>query len=116
MNKPKILLLSNHNSCRSQIAEGLMNRIYGDRVEIQSAGSNPFNFVNESAVQVLKEISIDISQNVPKSARQVFANHDTIDYVIAMSSDDETECPIIFGRLICDDPSAMPPEGNDGIL
>jgi ACR3 family arsenite transporter len=122
MSKPKVLFLCTHNSCRSQIAEGLMKHIYGDNVEVASAGSSPAHFVNGSAIQVLKEIDIDISQNFPKTTREVFVDDDTIDYVITLCSNDGIGCPLISGRTVLnyvhhifDDPSAMPAEGEDGL-
>jgi ACR3 family arsenite transporter len=122
MSNPKILFLCTHYSCRCQIAEGLMKHIYGEGVEVASAGSNPGPSVNGSAIQVLKEIGIDISQHFPKPTSEVFANDITIDYVITLCSHDGVGSPLISGRKVLnyihrifDDPSAMPAEGDDGL-
>jgi arsenate reductase len=53
------LIICNHNSARSQIAEGLLKSLYGEYYEVYSAGINPTT-VNPYAIKVLKEIGIDI--------------------------------------------------------
>ncbi|HEX6565964.1 MAG TPA: arsenate reductase ArsC [Chthoniobacterales bacterium] len=66
MEKPFILILCTGNSCRSQMAEGILHRIAGDIAEVQSAGSNPAQFVHPKAIQAMSEIGIDISKNRSK--------------------------------------------------
>lgn len=60
MPKTKVLILCTHNSPRSQIAEGLLRFLYGDKYEVFSAGTNPTK-VNPLAIIVMDEIGIDIS-------------------------------------------------------
>ena len=56
-----ILFLCTGNSCRSQMAEGLLRSLAGDRFTALSAGANPSGYVHPMAVAVMDEISIDIS-------------------------------------------------------
>ena len=60
--KKSVLFLCSHNSCRSQMAEGLLNAHFRDKYEASSAGVVPTN-VNPYAVEVMKEIGIDISSH-----------------------------------------------------
>ncbi len=67
--KKKILFLCTHNSARSQIAEGLLRSIYGDRYDAYSAGVEATT-VNPHAVIVMKEIDIDISSQYSKTPQE----------------------------------------------
>ncbi len=58
--KMKILFICYHNSARSQMAEGLLRALYGDRYEVYSAGIEATK-VDPRAVKVMNEIGIDIS-------------------------------------------------------
>lgn len=69
MNKMKVLFLCEHNSARSQMAEGLLRHLYGEKYEVFSAGSNPTQ-VNPFAVKVMAEIGIDISEQSSKSIEE----------------------------------------------
>lgn len=60
MDKKKILFLCTHNSCRSQMAEGLANHFLGESIRAFSAGTEATR-VNPLAAKVLAEIGIDIS-------------------------------------------------------
>ena len=64
--RKKILILCTGNSARSQMAEGLLKHICQDKYEINSAGTKP-SIVRPEAIEVLKEIGIDISNNRSKS-------------------------------------------------
>jgi arsenate reductase len=101
MNKMKVLFLCEHNSARSQIAEGLLRHLYGEKYEVFSAGSNPTQ-VNPFAIKVMAEIGIDISKQVSKSIEE-FRNKD-IDLVVSVClSSAKLTCslcssPIVMGR------------------
>ncbi len=69
MDKPSVLFLCEHNSARSQMAEGLLKHLYGEKYEVFSAGATPTQ-VNPLAVEVMAEIGIDISQHVSKSIEE----------------------------------------------
>ncbi len=67
MKKPKVLVLCTGNSCRSHMAEGILREAAGDLIEVLSAGSKPAGYVHPSAVEVMGEIGIDISNHESKS-------------------------------------------------
>jgi arsenate reductase len=75
------------------MAEGLARRIYGPEAAIQSAGSKPSR-VNPLAIEVLKEIGIDISGHRSKSVAEI--DPDTVDTVITLCQ--EEECPVFLGK------------------
>jgi arsenate reductase len=74
----KVLILCTGNSCRSQMAEGIL-RSLGPDMAIVSAGTQPEKQVNPNAVKVMKELGIDISGHHPKNVDQ-FVN-EAFDYV-----------------------------------
>lgn len=109
--KRKVLFLCTHNSARSQIAEGLLNTIYGSRYEAHSAGIEPSK-VNPYAVEVMKELGIDISNNRSKSIEEF---RDTnFDYVVTVCDNAKEACPFFPGKKILhesfEDPAEF--EGN----
>jgi len=101
MNKMKVLFLCEHNSARSQMAEGLLKHLHGEKYEVFSAGSNPTQ-VNPFAIKVMAEIGIDISKQVSKSIED-FRNK-SIDVVVSVcQSSAKLMCslcssPIVMGR------------------
>jgi arsenate reductase len=101
MAKKKILFICTHNSARSQMAEGLLRNLFGDKYEVFSAGTNPTS-VNPLAVKALSEIGIDISKQYSKSLDE-FAETE-IDLAIAVCQNSAkilcTLCatPITMGR------------------
>ena len=101
MNKMKVLFLCEHNSARSQMAEGLLRHVYGNKYEVFSAGSNPTQ-VNPFAIKVMVEIGIDISKQYSKSIEE-FRNKN-IDVVVSVCQSSAklicTLCssPIVRGR------------------
>ena len=94
--KKKILILCTGNSCRSQMAEGFL-KSFDKELEVYSAGTKPADKVNPKAVQVMKEIGIDISQNYPKMVDQ-FIN-DPFDYVITVCDNAKETCPVFIGKV-----------------
>ena len=94
MSKQRVLFLCTGNSARSQMAEGLMRHMAGDRFEVFSAGTRPVG-VNPLAVEVLREIGIDISQHRSKSVDE-FAGQQ-FDYVITVCDNARESCPILPG-------------------
>jgi len=101
MNKMKVLFLCEHNSARSQMAEGMLKHLYGEKYEAFSAGSNPTQ-VNPLAIKVMAEIGIDISRQTSKSIEE-FRNTE-IDLVVSVCrSSAKLMCslcssPIVMGR------------------
>jgi arsenate reductase len=94
--KKIVLFLCTHNSCRSQIAEGLANHYLGDRLEAFSAGTEA-TIVNSRAIAVMKEIGIDISSLRSKTMDE-FAG-ENFDYVITLCGDANEKCPLFFGGV-----------------
>jgi arsenate reductase len=69
MRKQKVLFLCTQNSARSQMAEGLLRHLAGDRFEVMSAGIDPTDEIHPCAVEAMSEIGIDISDQYPKGLR-----------------------------------------------
>lgn len=69
MIKTFVLFVGNHNAARAQMAEGLMNGLYGDKFEAYSAGVNPTT-IDTYAVEVMSEIGIDISKQRAKNFKR----------------------------------------------
>jgi len=89
----RILFLCVANSARSQVAEGLARQLFGDAVEIESAGAHPSR-VRPEAVAVLKEVGIDISHHVSKSSDSLPAEFlRSVDWVITLC--EENYCPSV---------------------
>lgn len=95
MNK-RILILCTGNSCRSQMAEGFI-KSFDKNLEVFSAGTKPSSQVHPKAIQVMKEVGIDLSENYPKHSDQ-FIN-DSFDYVITVCDNAKESCPIFFGKV-----------------
>jgi len=89
-----LLFLCVGNSSRSQIAEGLAHRIFGDAVRVQSAGSRPAG-VNALAVAAMAEIGIDISTQTSKSVESI--DPQSVDTVITLCA--EEVCPVFLGNV-----------------
>ena len=114
----RILFLCTGNSCRSQMAEGLLRHIAADRFESLSAGSQPADGVHPMAVAVMKELDIDISSQQPKSIELFLSGERPApDIVISVCAKASEECPAFTGAnvqsmsLPFDDPAAA--EGSD---
>jgi len=94
MDKKRVLFICTHNSARSQMAEGIMNALYGDKFQAFSAGTNPSK-VNPLAIEVLKEIGIDISHHRSKSIDEF--KGETFDYVVTVCDNAKENCPYFPG-------------------
>ncbi|MGD0836817.1 MAG: arsenate reductase ArsC [Polyangia bacterium] len=88
-----ILFLCVANSSRSQLAEGLGRMIFGDRVPVQSAGSEPSQ-VNPYAVEVMHEIGLDITSQYSKSVQAI--DPAKVETVITLCA--EEVCPVFLGK------------------
>ena len=94
--KKKIFFLCTHNSARSQMAEGFLRAIYGDRYEAYSAGVEATT-VDPRAVLVMKEIGIDISSQRSKTSQEF---QDTIfDLAVTVCDQAKLACPICSTNL-----------------
>jgi len=96
----RILYVCVGNSARSQMAEGLTKAMADFPVEVASAGTNPASQVDPTAIQVMQEIGIDISDQRPKGIRP--EEMMDYDYVITMGCGAEGACPAAFGGTVAD--------------
>ena len=96
-NKPIVLILCTGNSCRSHMAEGTLRKAVGDFVEVQSAGSMPAGYVHPMAIDVMKELGIDISSHTSKHMNEFLDRK--VDTVITVCGNADQACPIFPGQL-----------------
>jgi len=94
--KPTVLILCTGNSCRSQMAEGILRAAAGDILDVQSAGAKPAGFVHPLATQVMTEIGIDISQHRSKHLNE-FLNQ-PVETVITVCDSANQVCPLFPGQ------------------
>ena len=94
MNPDKtILFLCVANSARSQMAEGLARKLFGARVAVQSAGSEPSQ-VNPYAIEVMREVGVDLTKHHSKSVQTI--DPATVGTVITLCA--EEVCPVFLGK------------------
>ena len=89
--KRSVLFLCTGNSCRSQMAEGWLRHLAGDRFEVASAGTHPDD-LNPMAVEVMKEVGIDLSGNRSKGLDE-FKDH-SFNFVITVCDQAKESCPV----------------------
>jgi arsenate reductase len=94
--KTKILILCTGNSCRSQMAHGFLQS-FDSRLEVFSAGTKPAEKVNQTAVKVMSELGIDISNHVPQNVDNQIGKE--WDYVITVCDSAKETCPIFSGKV-----------------
>ena len=99
-----VLFVCVHNAGRSQMAAGYLQHLAGDRIEVLSAGTEPKDQINPSAIAVMAEAGIDLTSSTPKvlSDEAVLAS----DYVITMGCGDK--CPFFPGKTYLDWPLEDP--------
>ena len=91
MIKPKVLFVCTQNSCRSQMAEGLLRHDARDLFEVFSAGTKPSQ-VRPEAIAMMRELGIDISGHRSKSVEEFTGQH--FDYVITVCDNAQESCPV----------------------
>ena len=96
MSRGKVLFLCTGNSCRSQMAEGWLRHIAGDRAEVFSAGTRP-TALNAMAVEVMREAGVDILGHRSKHLDELM--QEDFLYVITVCDSAREECPIFPGAL-----------------
>lgn len=94
MPKKKILFLCTGNSCRSQLAEAIMNDRYGETWQAYSAGTYPTGYIHSKAIEVLEEIGIH-HQGRSKSVDEL--REIPFDLVITVCDSAAEECPVWLG-------------------
>jgi arsenate reductase len=96
----KVLFVCVHNSGRSQMAQGFMNHLCGDRFLAESAGITPAVAVTPHVVKVMQEAGIDISANKPKSVFDVYKTGEVFSYIITVCDQTSAEqCPVFLGLI-----------------
>lgn len=106
MSNPKatVLFVCVHNAGRSQMAAGYLQALAGDRVQVLSAGTEPKDHVNPSAIAAMAEEGIDIANSTPKVLTTESVQDS--DYVITMGCGDA--CPFFPGKTYLDWPLSDP--------
>jgi arsenate reductase len=93
--KQRVLFLCTGNSARSQMAEGILRHLAGDRFEVFSAGTKP-SVVNPNAIGAMREIGVDISHHHSKHVDDCFGK--PFDTVITVCDNARETCPILPGN------------------
>lgn len=97
MPKQRVLFICVHNSARSQMAAGLLNKMCGEFFEAQSAGLEP-GVINPLVIEALQELGIDISKNTTQRVFDVWKSGQMFQFVVTVCSEAESEgCPIFPG-------------------
>ncbi|PSK67631.1 Glutaredoxin arsenate reductase [Micromonospora sp. MH33] len=106
--KPTVLFVCVHNAGRSQMAAGWLRHVAGDTIEVRSAGSEPATQINPVAVEAMREVGIDITDQTP--ARLTWDAAEASDVIITMGCGDA--CPVFPGKRYEDwkltDPAGQP--------
>ncbi|MGI8909859.1 MAG: arsenate reductase ArsC [Rubrobacteraceae bacterium] len=90
----RVLFLCTHNSARSQMAEGLLRYLAGDRFEASSAGTEATS-VRSEAVAVMDELGADISKQESKTLERYV--NEPFDFVVTVCDDANEACPFFSG-------------------
>jgi len=98
MNKPSVIFVCVHNAGRSQMAAAFLTHLTHGKVEVRSAGSAPADSINPAVVEALKEVGIDISNEIPKILTTSAVEQS--DVVITMGCGDA--CPFFPGKRYLD--------------
>ncbi len=97
MKLPCILILCTGNSCRSHLAEGILQKALGKNFRVASAGSKPAGYVHPLAIKALAEIGIDISAHESKHMDLFLA--DEVETVITVCGNADQACPVFPGQM-----------------
>ena len=95
LGRPRLLVLCTGNSARSQMAEGLLRHRIGDQYDVFSAGTKPTS-VRPEAIEVMREIGIDISSHRSKSVEEFVGQE--FAFVITVCDNANESCPVFAGR------------------
>ena len=94
--KEKIIFICTANACRSQIAEGVMRKLAGDKFDVFSAGSHP-SLVHPMSIKVMKEIGIDITTHTSDPILNFLSKN--INIVVTVCDNADKECPVFPGKV-----------------
>lgn len=115
MSKQRVLVLCTHNSARSQMAEGFVRSLAGDRFDVASAGTEATR-VNPLAIEAMREVGIDLGGHTSKTLDRFL--DDRWDYVITVCDSANERCPLFpqAGQRLhwsFEDPSGAPGTEED---
>jgi arsenate reductase (thioredoxin) len=113
MNPLRVLILCTANSARSQMAEGLLRHLAGERLNVFSAGAKPSS-VNPFAIAAMQQRGIDISHHRSKSLNEFLRQ--PFDYILTVCDSAAEACPVFPGkakRFHQDFPDPAAVEGSD---
>jgi arsenate reductase (thioredoxin) len=96
MTRARILVLCTGNSCRSQMAEGFL-KSFDPSLDVVSAGTKAAACVHPTAIQVMGEAGIDLTENYPKVVDQFISQ--PFDYVITVCGNAKESCPVFLGDV-----------------
>jgi len=94
---PTILILCTGNSCRSHLAEGILRQAAGDFLNVASAGSHPAGYVHPLAVEVMREIGIDLAGHHSKHMNTFLDQ--SVETVITVCGNADQACPMFPGQI-----------------
>ena len=94
--KEKIIFICTGNACRSQIAEGIMRQLAGDKFDVFSAGSHP-SLVHPMSIKVMKEIGINITSHTSDPISNFLSEN--INIVVTVCDNADKVCPVFPGRV-----------------
>jgi arsenate reductase len=97
MQKPLVLILCTGNSCRSHLAEGILQAAAGDSLEVASAGSNPAGYVHPLAIKAMQEIGIDIASHHSKHMNEFLDRE--VETVITVCGNADAVCALFPGQV-----------------
>ncbi len=96
MIKPRVLFVCTQNSCRSQMAEGFLRHHAADRFEAFSGGAER-GTLNTTAVDVMREVGIDISGQHSKNVAEFLGQK--FHYIIRVCNKVKEACPVLPGAI-----------------
>jgi len=95
--KPKVLFVCTGNSCRSQMAEGLLKHYGNGEFEVYSAGLKP-SYVHQLAIKAMAELDIDITNQYSKIVNEFIGQE--FSYVITVCDSAKELCPVFPGKYM----------------
>lgn len=98
MAKPLVLILCTGNSCRSQMAEGILRKEAGAVIEVASAGSKPAGYVHPRAIAMMQEIGVDLATGRSKHLDEFLDRE--VHTVITVCGNADQACPMFPGQVV----------------
>ncbi|WP_417379189.1 arsenate reductase ArsC [Gimesia sp.] len=91
----RVLILCTGNSCRSQMAEELWETLGAGEWQAESAGSKPSGYVHPLAIEAMRELDVDLSENTSKHLDQFTSQK--FDLVVTVCDNAKESCPVFTG-------------------